>query len=59
MELNYMWEPFTWTKRDGSGGSGTKNFIQGGQLETCSKMPFVTSLIVNLNFWFVLLSLGK
>ena len=30
MKLNYKWEIFTWTKSDGSGGSGIKNAIQGG-----------------------------
>ena len=59
MELNYMWEPFTWTKRDGSGGSGIKNVIQGGQLGTCFKMPFVTTLIDTLTFWIISLSSGK
>jgi len=57
--LNYIWELFTWTNNNGSGGSGIKNVIEGGQLGTCSKNPFVTGLIKNLSFWVISLSSGK
>ena len=56
MELNYTWEIFTWTKRN---GSGIKNVIQGGQLGTCYQNLFVTALIRNITFWVVSLSSRK
>lgn len=56
MELNYMWEHFTWTKRD---VSGIKNVIQGEQLGTSSQKPYVIALTEHLIFWVVSLSSGK
>lgn len=59
MELNYMWQPLPWTKRDGSGGSGITNVIHGCQLGTCFQIPYLTTLIRNLTFRVVSLSSGK
>lgn len=50
MKLNYMWERFTSTKRDESGGSGIKNVTQGEKLGICSQNPYVIALTENLFF---------
>jgi len=59
MKLNYLWEAFTWTKKDGNGGSGIINVVQGQLLGKCSQKPFVTTLTMNLIFWVIILSSDK
>ena len=48
MTLNYVWEAFTWTKKDGNGSSSIRNAIQGKLLGRCLQNPFVTTFIMNL-----------
>jgi len=50
MKLNYLWQPFTWTKKDGNGGSVIKNAIQGQLLGRCLHNPLVTALTLNKFF---------
>jgi len=42
-----VWEAFTWTKKDGNGGSGIKNAMQGQLLGRRSQNPIVNALNVN------------
>lgn len=56
MRLSYIWEAFTWTKKDFNDGSGIKNAMQGQLLGRRFQKPFVTALNMNIIFWVVLLS---
>lgn len=55
MRLRYLWEAFTWIKKDGNGGNGIKNAMQGQLLGKPSQNPFVNALNENNFFWVILL----
>lgn len=59
MELNYMWDPFTWTKGDGGGGSGIRNVVEGEKLGTCYQKRYVITSTRNLIFWVISLNFDE